>query len=100
MMKAQHFFLIALLLSLAIAFFLSPFASGDPDGLEKVAQDQDFIAQAEDAANIPAPLRYYEAPLFQNPLLRVGIAGLLGAAAVYCLGLGAGRLISRSLGDK
>ncbi len=99
-MKARHFFLIALLLSLAMVFFLSPFASGNPDGLEKVAEDKDFISKAQDASYNPSPLKDYELTLFHNPVLRTGMAGLLGAGAIYCLGLGLGKFLSRSSGEK
>ncbi|MFM6729346.1 MAG: PDGLE domain-containing protein, partial [Microcystis panniformis] len=40
--RNSHFFLIGLVLSLIIAVFLSPFASPDPDGLDRVAEDLQF----------------------------------------------------------
>ncbi|MFM7478279.1 MAG: PDGLE domain-containing protein, partial [Microcystis aeruginosa] len=45
--KNSQFFLIGLVLSLIIAVFLSPFASPDPDGLDRVAEDLQF-SQKED----------------------------------------------------
>jgi hypothetical protein len=40
--RNSQFFLIGLVLSLIIAVFLSPFASPDPDGLDRVAEDLQF----------------------------------------------------------
>jgi len=45
--RNSQFFLIGLGCSLIIAVFLSPFASPDPDGLDRVAEDLQF-SQKED----------------------------------------------------
>ena len=39
----RYFILGGIALSLALAIFLSPFASPHPDGLERVAEDKGFI---------------------------------------------------------
>ena len=44
-MKTQirSFIVAGLIVSIFLAFFISPFASQSPDGLEKVAEKQDFL---------------------------------------------------------
>jgi len=54
-------FVIAGLGVLLIAIFLSPFASSDPDGLDRVSQDLKFQDRAvEDAPAKKYPLRCFE----------------------------------------
>ncbi len=50
---------LGLAVALVLAFFVSPFASSKPDGLEKVAIDQGFDDTAKDHALADAPLADY-----------------------------------------
>lgn len=92
-MTIRAFYTIALGASLAIAFFLSPFASGSPDGLERVAEDLGFIDRAipgplQDAAPMPD----YAIPGVTGPAAGMG-AGAVGALAAFVVTAGAGRLL-------
>lgn len=87
-------------IALIVAIFVSPFASSDPDGLERVAQDLAF----EDKAVEDAPakkLPFYT--LFEEYALRgvpetvaTPLAGLVGTLATFGVAWGIGRLVIRS----
>lgn len=65
--------------------FLSPLASGDPDGLERVAEDQGFLERAQDPAyNI---LPDYTIPGLDGPASTI-IAGIIGLLIVFALAYG------------
>jgi len=71
----------ALLLSVALAAFVSPFASSAPDGLEKVA-----APATTTEAWTHAPLADYKAPCVRNELLATGMAGAAGTLFVFACG--------------
>jgi cobalt/nickel transport protein len=88
-----------LLLALLIAVFLSPFASQNPDGLDRVAQDLQF----EDKAH-PEPLatKLPFFSLFEEYAVRgvpeavaTPVAGLAGTIATFGLAWGLGKLTVR-----
>ena len=54
-MKAREI-LIGLSAALLLALVLSPFASSSPDGLEKVAERQGFLAKGEGEPALKAPV--------------------------------------------
>lgn len=60
--------------------FLSPLASGDPDGLERVAEDEGFIETAEDAWYEILP--DYTIPGVDNEAASTVIAGVVGVVVV------------------
>lgn len=86
-------------IALLVGVFLSPFASSDPDGLDRVAQDLKF----EDRAIEDAPARrlpFYG--IFDEYALRgvpegvaTPIAGLIGTLATFGLAWGIGKLVIR-----
>ncbi|MEM8778829.1 MAG: PDGLE domain-containing protein [Cyanobacteria bacterium P01_G01_bin.49] len=86
--------------ALIIAVFVSPFASSDPDGLDRVSQDLEF----EDKAVEDAPaqkLPFYS--IFEEYALRgvpetvaTPLAGLVGTLVTFGIVWGAGKLLIRS----
>ena len=86
-------------IALLIGVFLSPFASSDPDGLDRVSQDLKF----EDKAIEEAPakkLPFYN--VFDEYALRgvpeamaTPLAGLIGTLATFGLAWGIGKLVIR-----
>ncbi|MGA9382776.1 MAG: PDGLE domain-containing protein [Phormidium sp.] len=86
-------------IALLIGVFLSPFASSDPDGLDRVSQDLKF----EDKAIEDAPakkLPFYG--VFDEYALRgvpegiaTPLAGLIGTLATFGLAWGMGKLLIR-----
>ena len=75
------------LVAAALAFFVSPFASPSPDGLEKVATDQGFADSAERHPLDEGPLAGYEVEGVRDGSLRTGLSGLIGVAATFGVAL-------------
>jgi cobalt/nickel transport system permease protein len=74
-------------IALAVAVFLSPFASEFPDGLEFVGEKLGFLAGDVPAGPIPAPMREYQFPLpgLEHVKAATAIAGLVGTLVVFAL---------------
>ena len=102
--RNRLFILTGLGISLIIAIFVSPFASSDPDGLDRVSQDLEFEDQAiEDAPAKKLP--FYG--LFEEYALRgvpeglaTPLAGLAGTVVTFGIAWGAGKLLVRSSDHK
>jgi cobalt/nickel transport system permease protein len=71
-------------IALAIAAFVSPFASGLPDGLERAAEHLGFADRAR--AALAAPFPDYALPFVSSAGLATALAGLLGTLAAAVLG--------------
>jgi len=84
---------IALLITL-----FSPLASSSPDGLERVAEDKEFIDKAEDAPY--EVIADYVFPWVENEDAATVLAGIVGvlivAGVAFTLALGIQRLGRRS----
>jgi len=74
---------IMLLISLALAVFLSPFASQSPDGLEKVAEDKGFIEKGEGKEVLQSPLPDYSIRWIKNEQISTSVAGFIGTLFVF-----------------
>ncbi|ADL07357.1 PDGLE domain-containing protein [Thermosediminibacter oceani] len=83
---------VILLIALAIGAFLSPLASPDPDGLERVAEDQGFIHLAEGKEVIAGLMPDYIFPGIGNEALATALAGVTGTIFTF----GVMFLLSRS----
>lgn len=70
---------VGLAVAIGIAL-LSPLASGDPDGLERVAEDEGFIETAEDSRYEILP--GYSIPGVDNEAASTVLAGLVGVVVV------------------
>jgi cobalt/nickel transport system permease protein len=77
--------------AIAIAAFVSPFASALPDGLEHVAGTLGIQGRA--GAEWPAPFAGYSLPFAASSRVATAVAGTLGSVAVLILAV----LISRGL---
>jgi cobalt/nickel transport protein len=77
--KKKWIFFLAIVLMISV---LSPFASSQPDGLERVAQDYDFI---DNATNVftASPLPDYEARFIHWHFGSIVFAGWLGIGIVF-----------------
>lgn len=83
----------ALLISIGLALFVSPFASGWPDGLERVASSLGFDQRGGTDPLISAPLADYLVPGIGSPAIATALAGLTGTAVAF----GLSYLLARSL---
>lgn len=85
---------IPLVASGIIAFILSPFASGLPDGLEWVAEKFNFLH--ESAPSFVSPLPDYAVPAIGNEVLTTSLAGLAGVIITFAIAWMIARLFSKS----
>ncbi len=95
--RNSQFFLIGLVCSLIVAVFLSPFASPDPDGLDRVAEDLQF-SKKEDPNALGSQLP--SARIFDGYALKgvpegvaTPLAGFLGTLATFGIAWGIGKLV-------
>lgn len=89
--------LLALVVSIAVAAFISPFASSDPDGLERVAEDKGFIHRSEGKEIAKSPMPDYVMPGIENETMAGSMAGVAGTILTFGAMYGLGKLyIKRS----
>lgn len=86
--KLGTFIILGVVAALALAFFVSPYASSQPDGLNKVAIDQGFDQQEQPHALKDLPTAGYGVRGVGNERLSTGLAGLIGVGVTFALGLG------------
>ncbi|MGA0078404.1 MAG: PDGLE domain-containing protein [Candidatus Nanopelagicales bacterium] len=93
MKKTNTFILIGIICSLFFAGIISNFASGSPDGLEKVAEDTGFIETAQDSAVATSPLADYGVSVVENEFLSTGLSGVIGVAVTALVAFGLFKLL-------
>ncbi len=76
----------ALIIALIMAALLSPYASPDPDGLERVAEDKGFIEKGEGHDVFTAPMPDYEVPGLDDAI-KGPVAGIIGTLVMFGLGI-------------
>ena len=72
-----------LVVASGLAFFVSPRASSEPDGLENVANEEGFADTGTDQALDDAPTAGYEVRGVDDDGLSTGLAGLIGVALTF-----------------
>lgn len=75
-----------LLLAFVLAGFVSGYASGSPDGLEKVAGEEGFLDSSRDSAVANFPLADYAVAGIDNERLAGGLAGIIGVVLTLAVG--------------
>ena len=98
--RTRGFVLAGLLVALLLAGVVSGFADSDPDGLEKVAQEQGFAATAEDHALSGSPLADYGVAGIGNARLSGGLAGVAGVVLTFAVGAGVFTLTRKRQKDR
>jgi PDGLE domain len=90
------FVALALALAVGLATAVSPFASPNPDGLEKVAEQKAFLDEGKLAEiQEDSPIPDYAFPDVENERLATGLAGFVGTLAVFAMGFGLAWLLRR-----
>jgi len=79
---------VGLAVVVLLGVVVSQFASGNPDGLEYVAEQEGFLDTADDHTFAEAPLADYGENLTDNGRLNTAIAGLAGIAVTLLAGYG------------
>jgi hypothetical protein len=90
-----------LLVAIGLAMLVSGFASSSPDGLNKVAEDHGFAANARQHWFENGPLAGYAVKGVNGDRLSTGISGLIGVLVTFGIGLALFALlrVMRSGGD-
>jgi hypothetical protein len=83
--KEKIFILIAALVTLVLALFLSPFASGFPDGLEKVAGKLGFADKAASFVNFKFIMPNYSFPGIKSAFWKTSLAGFFGVLIIFAV---------------
>jgi len=94
-----RYYLGLLVVGIGIALLVtlfSPLASSEPDGLEKVAENEGFIAEAEDAPY--EVIADYVFPWVDNEDLATVLAGMIGVLIVAAIALTAAFVLWRLRG--
>ena len=98
-MKQKSFLISGFIASLFLAGVVSFYASSNPDGLEKVAEDIGFIETAEDHTYAEGALADYGVKGVDNARLSTGLAGVIGVVATGVISTGLFMLVRRKSGD-
>lgn len=95
--RNRAFIIVGLGIALLIAIFLSPFASSDPDGLDRVSQDLKFDSKAKEetpAQKLPFYHIFDEYALKGVPEgIATPMAGLVGTLVTFGIAWGIGKLV-------
>lgn len=94
-MRQRTFLLLGLLVCLLLAGVGSYYASGSPDGLQRVAESAGFSDSAEDSAASDSPVADYQVTGVEDSRLSGGLAGVIGVAVMAVLSTGLFWLVRR-----
>jgi cobalt/nickel transport protein len=86
----DKYWIIGLVIALFMAGFISLYASPEPDGLERVAEDHGFLEKGEGHNVIESPMPDYIIPGLENETLAASLAGVAGTVIIFVLVLGIG----------
>lgn len=87
-----------LLAAVLVAALLSPLASSNPDGLERVATDLGFIEKGEGSQVMESPVPDYTFPGIENGAVATAVAGVAGTALTFAAMYGLARLLKKRVG--
>jgi len=89
---SRYWWVVGLLITVVVVIFAAAFASSDPDGLERVAEDKGFLdaAQGSSYEIIPG----YTVPGIDGTVSTI-IAGIIGVAIVFAVVFVLGRIMAR-----
>jgi cobalt/nickel transport protein len=97
-MKQKTFLISGFIASLFLAGVVSFYASSNPDGLEKVAEDIGFIETAKDHTLADGALADYGVKGIDNARLSTGAAGVIGVIATGVISTGLFMMVRRKSG--
>jgi cobalt/nickel transport system permease protein len=86
--------------ALVLAGIVSFYASGSPDGLERVAEDRGFLSQAQDSATAGSRLADYGLSGVDSERLSVGTAGVIGVLVTVTIAVLVFAVLARRRGAR
>lgn len=93
------FTVLGVALAVGLALAVSPYASSNPDGLEKVAIEEGFVDTGKlHAIQEDAPVPDYVFPGVGGGRLATGVAGFVGTLGVFAIAYGIGWALRRRTG--
>jgi hypothetical protein len=90
---ARYWWVSGIAVALLMVFVLAPNASSHPDGLEKVAEDKEFIGEGEDPGYEWLP--DYTIPGIENEYWSTVISGAIGVGILVVVGGGIAFALTR-----
>ncbi len=90
--SSNRWVIVALALAALVVVGAALWASADPDGLERVAEDIGFIGAGQDSPF--SVLADYVFPGLDGPMATI-VAGIIGIAILFGLAWGIGKLLAR-----
>lgn len=88
MNRVAVFIALGLLAALGLAFFVSPYASSKPDGMNKVAATEAFDSGVKASPVDGSPLAGYGVDGVHDSKLSKGLSGVIGVALTFAIGYG------------
>lgn len=98
--STRAFVVGGLLVAAALALFVSPWASSQPDGLERVSIDTGFSNDADEHAFVDGPVADYSVKGVDDNRLSTALSGLVGVLLTFGIGLGLFGLLRRTRPDE
>jgi hypothetical protein len=92
--RAPWFYVAGLLLALGLAFAVSRYASGEPDGLERVAADHALDTGEQPHALADGPFADYATRGVDDEGTSTGVAGVVGVLATFAVAGGLVTLVT------
>lgn len=94
-MSRRAFLVAGLVVALLLAGVASYYASSNPDGLERVAEQTGFLDSAEDSPTGDSPMADYRTDGVDDDRVSGGLAGVVGALLVLVLAGGLFAVVRR-----
>jgi hypothetical protein len=89
----RRWWVVGLAIAALVVVILAPLASSDPDGLERIAEDQGFLDRAQNV--VGGLFSDYAIPGIDDPAVSTIVSGLVGLAIVVVAIVVLGRLLAR-----
>jgi hypothetical protein len=88
MKRNLAFVVVGLSVAIALATVVSQWASSDPDGLNKVAEDKGFASTEREHDLSDSPVAGYEVEGVEDERISKALSGLLGVGLTFAVGAG------------
>jgi len=94
------FIMLSLALAVALGTALTPWASGSPDGLERVAGEKGFLDDGRlNSIQDGSPIPDYAFPGIESERAATAVAGFVGTIGIFLLGVAIVWLVRRGRGS-
>ena len=88
MKRMAVFLAVGMVVAFGLAFFVSPYASSKPDGLNQVAAEHGFDTGVKTSPVDGSPLAGYGVDGVHDQKMSKGLSGVIGVALTFAIGYG------------